>query len=362
MAVGFPTKVSYANGDVFSSNDINDTNGTINLLQTSTLSVQAGKNRVINGGMDVWQRGTTFANPALGYTADRWQGSTATAGTVTRVATGDTTNLPNIQYALRYQRTAASTSTSQLNIIQNFESVNSIPLAGKTITLSFYARKGANYSPTSSLLGVILATGTGTDQNYYTAGYTGQADTISSSATLTTTWQRFTYTATLPATMTEMAVYFYAAPTGTAGAADYYEITGVQVELGSYATSFSRSAPNYGGELAACQRYYFRSTSNTTSSTDTLSSVGFAYSTTNAIVQFQLPVTMRIKPSAVDYANIQTLTAAGGQSTISSLSINNGNTQICEVISVSTGLTSGNVLTIRSNAAGSGYVGFTAEL
>jgi hypothetical protein len=32
MAVGFPTKVSYANGDVFSSSDINDTNGTLNLL------------------------------------------------------------------------------------------------------------------------------------------------------------------------------------------------------------------------------------------------------------------------------------------------------------------------------------------
>jgi hypothetical protein len=32
MAVGFPTKVTYANGDVFSASDINDTNGTINLL------------------------------------------------------------------------------------------------------------------------------------------------------------------------------------------------------------------------------------------------------------------------------------------------------------------------------------------
>lgn len=33
MAVGFPTKVSYANGDVFSASDINDTNGTINLIK-----------------------------------------------------------------------------------------------------------------------------------------------------------------------------------------------------------------------------------------------------------------------------------------------------------------------------------------
>jgi hypothetical protein len=32
MAVGFPTKTTYANGDVFSAGDINDTNGTLNLV------------------------------------------------------------------------------------------------------------------------------------------------------------------------------------------------------------------------------------------------------------------------------------------------------------------------------------------
>lgn len=32
MAVGFPTKITYADGDVFSASDINDTNGTINLV------------------------------------------------------------------------------------------------------------------------------------------------------------------------------------------------------------------------------------------------------------------------------------------------------------------------------------------
>eukprot|EP00919_Chromeraceae_sp_WS-2016_P019703 GHVR01046882.1.p1 GENE.GHVR01046882.1~~GHVR01046882.1.p1 ORF type:complete len:362 (-),score=26.81 GHVR01046882.1:772-1857(-) len=361
MATGWPMKVSYANGDVYSASDVNDTNGTINLLQTSTLSVQAGKNRVINGGMDVWQRGTTFANPALGYTADRWQGSTATAGTVTRVATGDTTNLPNIQYALRYQRTAASTSTSQLNIIQNFESVNSIPLAGKTVTLSFYARKGANYSPTSSLLGVILATGTGTDQNYYTAGYTGTADTISSSATLTTTWQRFTYTATLPATMTEMAVYFYAAPTGTAGAADYYEITGVQVELGSYATSFSRSAPNYGGELAACQRYYWR-----IANTDAYAvyGMGIGESTTALGAAVQMPVPMRVKPTAVDYSSVQ-FSDTNNSPVPTSLTISSFKSSSFIAYLTGgglTGLTQYRPYELRNNNSASGYIGLSAEL
>lgn len=34
MAVGFPAKTTYANGDVFSASDINDTNGTLNLIAT----------------------------------------------------------------------------------------------------------------------------------------------------------------------------------------------------------------------------------------------------------------------------------------------------------------------------------------
>ncbi len=55
MATGWPMKTTYANGDVYSASDVNDTNGTINLLQTSTLSRAGGKNVIINGGMDIWQ-------------------------------------------------------------------------------------------------------------------------------------------------------------------------------------------------------------------------------------------------------------------------------------------------------------------
>jgi hypothetical protein len=100
-------------------------------------------------------------------------------------------------------------------------------------------------------------TGTGTDQNPLT-GYTGQVVTAGTK-TLTATWQRFTYTQIVPATATEISLDFYFTPTGTAGAADYFEITGVQLELGSYATTFSRAGGTIQGELAACQRYYEKS-------------------------------------------------------------------------------------------------------
>ena len=43
MAVGLPLKTTYANGDVYSASDVNDTNGTVNLFTSSTLSSQADK-------------------------------------------------------------------------------------------------------------------------------------------------------------------------------------------------------------------------------------------------------------------------------------------------------------------------------
>jgi hypothetical protein len=137
----------------------------------------------------------------------------------------------------------------------SLESVNSIPLAGKVISFSFYARAGANYSAASNVLNFQVISGTGTDQNVY-SGFTGAAAVINTTATLTTTWQRFTATASVSASATQLGAYFYYTPVGTAGANDYFEITGVQLEVGSVATPFSRAAGTYQGELAACERYY----------------------------------------------------------------------------------------------------------
>jgi hypothetical protein len=226
-------------------------------------SMAAGKNALINGGFDIWQRGTTAAaatSSSTGYAADRWQiyrAGFATGATLTRQATGDTTNLPFIQYCARVQRDSGNTSTASYNFSQNLESSMSIPYAGKTFVLSFYARAGANYSVASSTLRAIVKNGTGIDQNGTTgAGYTGSNQPIYQNVTLTTTWQRFSITATMPTNATEFLVNFEADPVGTAGAADYFEVTGVQVEVGSVPTQFSRAGGTIQGELAACQRYY----------------------------------------------------------------------------------------------------------
>jgi hypothetical protein len=251
----------------------------------------AGKNGVLNSGFNVWQRGTSAAGSTTAFSADRWQSYRAVAGsTYSRQATGDTTNLPFIQYCMRMQRDLANTATNNIFLWQNFETVNSVPFAGKTVTFSFYARKGANYSATSDALAYQVYTGTGTDQNQL-AGYTGQATPISATATLTTTWQRFSTSATIAATATELNTQFYYTPTGVAGAADYVEITGVQLEIASSASAYSPATPTYQAELQACRRYL------PAYKVDEI--IGYAYSTNNGLWGIQFDTPARVTPTGI---------------------------------------------------------------
>jgi hypothetical protein len=318
----------------------------------------AGKNTVINGGFDIWQRGTSAVNQS--FLADRWQQfGNGSITTVSRQATGDTTNLPFIQYAARIQRTSGQTGTALTYFSNTFETVNSVPLAGKTVTLSFYARAGANYSATSNGLGVYLNSGTGTDQNVY-SGFSGAALPISSGATLTTTWQRFTYTATVASTATQLAIYFTYQPVGTAGANDYFDITGVQLELGSVATAFSRNGATIQGELAACQRYYIRTTST---GTDCNHGIGLANSTTQAYIHANI-AEMRVIPTSIDYANLN-VSDTVTNFTFSGLSINAANSTPRLAFLIATGasgMTQFRPLFMRNNNNTAGYLGFSAEL
>jgi hypothetical protein len=262
--------------------------------------VVSGKNAIINGGFDIWQRGTSIANNATYtlYCADRFQinrGGLETGVTVSRQATNDTTNLPFIRYAARVQRNSGNTTTGQVSFLTSLETSDSIRFAGRTITLSFYARKGANYSQSSSQLNAVVSTGTGTDESLG-GGYTGQATVLNQTATLTTTWQRFEFTASVSSTATEIGAWFYYVPVGTAGANDWYEITGIQLELGSVATPFARAGGSIGGELALCQRYCYKVTNDTTDKT--IASGGY-YASTVFLGAINFPVTMRTVPTAI---------------------------------------------------------------
>ena len=256
----------------------------------------AGKNKIINGDFGIWQRGTSISQTAstTPYTADRWQAYNGAnqANTISRQSTNDTTNLPFIQYCARFQRNNGQTGTADTGLFSSFETINSIPYAGKSVVISFYARAGANFSATSNFLVSRLYIGTGTDQNIL-SGYTGSSIVVGQNNTLTTTWQRFTMVGTIPTVTTEIALGFYYTPTGTAGANDYFEVTGVQLEAGSVATPFTTATGTLSGELAACQRYYYQ-TSN--AGTVWLAN-GWASGTTNFDGYFQFPTTMRTAAS-----------------------------------------------------------------
>lgn len=320
-------------------------------------------NPVINGGFEIWQRGTSlaFANSTTNYTADRWLSVATQTGTVSRQATNDTTNLPNIRYCARIQRTSGQTGTSEMIIYNPVETSNAIPFAGKAVTVSFYARAGANYSPTGSALATQLQTGTGTDQNPYS--YTGGAIVNNPSFTLTTTWQRFAFNGTIGATATEFYLRFGMTPTGTAGASDYYELTGVQIDLGTYTAAtapvYRLSGGTLAGELAACQRYYWRG--STSGSGQTLC-YGYAQSTTTAVGIITLPVTMRTFPSSMDYTAIVFSNYANTQSgSLTSVTLNNGTGNTIGFYGTTSGLTAGHTGYIGTNNA-TNYIGFSAEL
>jgi hypothetical protein len=329
--------------------------------------VTAGKNAVINGAFDFWQRGTSVSATASAntWTADRWALSTFAncASTISRQLTNDTTNLPNIQYCARFQRNSGQTGTSGFYITQAFETVNAIPYAGKTVTMSFYARAGANYSPTSNVLKVYLLTGTGTDQPRAGASYTGELSPINTTATLTTTWQRFSFTGTIATNVTEFSPTFEATHTGTAGAADYFEVTGVQVEVGSVATPFSRNAGTIQGELAACQRYYIRLTGGQAYS---IYGIGFGRASgATADVLVNLPVTMRVIPTVLEYGNIQLSVPGSAGATITAIttpSSHDENSQYIGALAVSATVTAAKPYFIGNNNNAAGYLAFGAEL
>jgi hypothetical protein len=338
-------------------------------IDTTMATKAVATNPVLNSAMQCWQRGTSFAITTPVYTADRWQAAraaNASGSTVTRQVTNDTTNLPNIQYCLRQQRDSGNAGTGTLYLSQSFESINSIPFAGKTITVSYYARCGANFSPTSSIVNFKLQSGTGTDQNNLTGAYTGSANVTNVNTTLTTTWQRFSSTGTVAATATELAFLIEHTPTGTAGAADFFEVTGLQIDIGSVALPFRTNGATIQGELAACMRYFvvyggdkiFERFGN-----------GSSDATTSGRVLAHLPVPMRTTPSLTISATADWQLVlpgvAGAATTAITLSSDESSTKIASLtatIASTAGFGDSKAVVLCGNGTTNARINLSAEL
>ena len=286
-------------------------------------SIAAGRNFIINGGMDVWQRGTTGFGTSTGtYTADRWVlGSSST--TVTRDT--DVPVSPYFNYSLKM------VGTSDNSLIQRVESANSTLLAGQTITFSFYAKRTSG----AGALDVRFYYPSAVD-NF--ASTTQIGSTVVVSASPSSSWTRYSVTASIGTNITAGLQILI----NNTGAATTF-ITGAQLELGSVATTFSRSGGNIQGELAACQRYYAKSYENsvtvpTNSAAGGLNFANAGASTPNLtyLTTVRLPVTMRTAPTVTIYSFTSSQTGrvsdgAGTDLAAGSGTLNLGSNQIFTV-------------------------------
>ena len=213
----------------------------------------AGKNAVINGGFDIWQRGTSFTADGS-YTADRWrlEESGATATVTQQSFTVGQTDVPNNpKYFLRLAVTTGDNACRIVNVIEDVTT-----FSGQTITISFWA-KGTN--PAGGSLEVFFR------QSFGSGGSTEVA-TLAGSITLTSSWQRFTKTLAVPSVSGKTVgagnswQIDVRQPIADTGAAAWtLDLSNVQAELGSTATAFQTATGTIQGELAACQRYYEKS-------------------------------------------------------------------------------------------------------
>ncbi len=354
MAVGLPLKTTYANGDVYSASDVNDTNGTINI---TAAPYAAGKNKIINGDFEVWQRGTTFNGIVGGqYTADRWCGNFIN-GTINVTRQTFTPGAAPVagyegEYFMQLARTSTHASIADY-FSQRVEDVRTF--AGQTVTISFWA-KVASGTPT---LGMLVTQSFG-------SGGSGEVSTSTVDNTLSTSWTRYSATIAVPSVSGKtIGAGSWMSPSFvipvSAGNLTL-QIWGIQMEAGSTATAFQTATGTIQGELAACQRYYYRTYSNSTYVTFAR---GAAISSTAARLLMFFPVSMRIAPTAIETASVGNyfISDATTNTTLTSFSMGVGSNDNASFdIGVSSGLTNYRPMALVAYNSGNWYLGFSAEL
>ena len=374
------------------------TSGTMAVLPTATsvLPEASGgtgtttgyygfKNRIINGAMVIDQR-NAGASVTVGisqvYTVDRWYGGktgTVNSFTVQRSTTAPTGFTNSI---LITAGTGVTPTTNDFMFLsQAIEGFNFADLAWGTasasaVSLSFWVR-----SSLTGNFGVGLRNGAA--NRSYIASYTISA---------ANTWEQKTITipgdtsGTWATDNTQACGVFFdlgegSAFSSTAGSwssanllggltggvklgattGATLNLTGVQLEKGSTATSFDYRP--YGTELALCQRYYYRTSG---SANTVISTSAVVNATTTARVNNQFPVTMRAEPTALSQsgtAGDYILNYGAAQQTCSAVpAFINANTQMASAdFTVASGLTIGNSAYVRCANTNS-FLAWSAEL
>ena len=162
-------------------------------------------------------------------------------------------------------------------------------------------------------------------------------------------WQGYS-TARLPGTYTDYVDFLD-------NTSNIFYVTGLQLEVGKVATPFEHRS--YGEELAKCQRYYSRLSSDGTAYAEF--GLIAAYDSTQGIAYIQYPTTMRTSPTATQVGNF---IASGDQNiAVSSFTFQNATKNgIRDHITVASGFGAKQVFRLRNNNDGSAYIEFDAEL
>ena len=315
----------------------------------------AGKNKIINGDFGIWQRGTSFSFSGGGagvYTADRWL-MNYSAGTGTAYSVSQQAFTPGAApvtgyesaYYLQWQMTNAGSGNTANQIGQRIEDVRTF--AGQTVTISMWAK-----ADSTRVMGFYA------DQNFGSGGSSTQYNVISNpSISLTTSWQRVTFTATIPSVSGKTIgagsylLLGFSLPSGTTSTISFW---GVQMESGSVATPFTTASNTLQGELALCQRYYQRL--NGVQYSDV--GLAAAIETTQANTYIYIP-TMRSAPSC-NFSGTLYLYINGAITYPSSYSVNGISPNGAVIASTCTGLTRGQ--TGRATGNTTFYLEMSAEL
>ena len=309
----------------------------------AVVPVVAGKNLAINGLQEIWQRGTSFSGAGI-YTSDRWysgNASTTYAQETSVVPTG-------IRYAMKM---TTSTTGVAPTIWQAVETANAIQFAGQTVTLSFYARS------TDAVAAYVRLDYSTTADTAIGGSYTSIA--AATPATTSTGYTRVSAQFAIPSNALTLRLIIGAGANLSNGGSFY--ITGIQLEAGSVMTPISRSGGTLQGELALCQRYYWRN-SNTTGGTQ---SFGLGRATTSADLIVLNPVPMRTNAASIEYGGTMYVTDPNiANYSVTGLSIRANNTYANTVsATVASGLSQGKTYTYEYGGGGNtSYMGFSAEL
>jgi hypothetical protein len=277
----------------------------------------SGKNYVINGNFDFWQRGTSFTTDSAAtwiYTADRWAAQNLYSGNgAVNVVTQESTHVPaGSKYSIKsVVGTASATNTGRMNLLYTFENQDALALAGKVITVSAQV-KAIGGIDRYNIAGYYSTSGGKAHAG--TSYIAGNASAINTSG-----FTKITATFTVPsaATITSTGTFgiifvYYKNNAAAESVGDGAYVSQVKIEEGYQSTTFSTASPTLSQELAACQRYYYR-TSGTTYTPLTVG--GYTQSTTDLAWWVPLPVSMRVAPTSLEFS---------GSGAIAFRSANNG--------------------------------------